>query len=65
MRSSEICVYAKMQSRTKAQRSSRIKTSTHPTSKQVQCNFLILAQKVNKHTQIKGLIEFYLFQVKY
>ena len=39
--------------------------STHHTSKQLQCDCLILAQKVNKNMQIKGLTEFYLFQVKY
>ena len=54
-----------MRSRTEAHQSSRIETSTRHTSKQAQCDCLILAPKVNKNTQIKGLIEFYLFQAKY
>ena len=65
MRLSKLCVYAKVRSRTEAQRLSRIKTSIRHTSKQAQCDCLILAQKVNKNTQIKSLIEFYLFQAKY
>ena len=65
MRLSELCVFAKVQSRTEAQRLLRLKTSTRSTSKQAQCDCLILAQKVNKNTLIKGLIKFYLFQAKY
>ena len=65
MRLSELCVYAKVRSRTAAQRSSRIKMSARHTSKQVQCDCLILAQKVNKNTPMKGLIKLYLFQAKY
>ena len=65
MQLNEFCIYAKVRSRTEAQQSSRIKTSTCHTSKQAQCDCLILAQKVNKNMQIKGLIEFYLFQAKY
>ena len=62
MRLSELCVYAKVRSRTEAQRLLRLKTSTRSTSKQAQCDCLILAQKVNKNTQIKGLISFICFK---
>ena len=65
MRLSKLCVYAKVRSRTEAQRSSHIKTSTRHASKQAQCDCLILAQKVNNNMQITNLLGFYLFQVKY
>ena len=61
MRLSGLCVYAKLQNRTEAQRSSRIKKLTRHTSKQAQCDCLNLAQKVNKNMRIKILVEFYLF----
>ena len=65
MRLSKLCVYAKVQSGTEALRLSCLKTSARHVSKQEQGDCLILAQKVNKNLQIKGLIEFYLFQAKY